>query len=343
MMKGLLQLTQRKRYIRNAVSIRGSLLVVGSVCVIVLTLLGIFNTTDQQHFVLYGLIGLIVVCGTTASLFGMARLERKAKRADELDHLKSEFVSRVSHELRTPLTTIKALTRLLQRGEVSEEKRREYLETISIECDRQIDLILNLLDLSRLEGGGFRIAMERVEPTDVLTSCVKSELAAAERRRHKLEIKPSGNIPPICTDPRHLRRVISNLIENSIKYTPDGGHITLSAYADPEHVAIRVTDNGRGIPKKDLPILFDKFYRGLPTPHSATLKEDFFEEADASGVGLGLYLARDVMQRMGGKISVETEVGEGSTFTLHLPIWKADTCGKLASEVKENAKTIAGG
>jgi signal transduction histidine kinase len=336
-------LTKRKRTIQNPVSIRGSLLVVGSVSVIVLISLGIFSTTDQQHFVLYGLIGLTVVCCATAAILWTARLERKARKSDELDHLKSEFVSRVSHELRTPLTTIKALTRLLQRGEVSEEKRREYLETISIECDRQIDLILNLLDLSRIEGGGFRLAMEQVEPTDVLTSCVKSELAAAERRRHKLEIKPLGNIPSICSDPRHLRRVISNLIENSIKYTPDGGHITLSADADTDHVAIRVTDNGRGIPKKDLPILFDKFYRGLPTPHSATLNDALYEDADAAGVGLGLYLARDVMQRMGGQISVETEVGQGSTFTLHLPIWKADTCGKLASEVKENAKTIAGG
>jgi signal transduction histidine kinase len=325
------------------VSIRGSLSVVGAVGVIILILLGIFSTTDQQHFVLFGLIGLIVVWGATAALLWTARLERKAQRSGELDHLKSEFVSRVSHELRTPLTTIKALTRLLQRGEVSEEKRREYLETISIECDRQIDLILNLLDLSRIEGGGFRPAMERVEPADVLTSCVKAELGAAERRGHKLEIKPFSNIPPICSDPRHLRRVISNLIENSIKYTPDGGLITLSADADADHVAIRVTDNGRGIPKQDLPILFDKFYRGLPTPHSATPNEDFLEDADASGVGLGLFLARDVMQRMGGKITVKTEVGEGSTFTLHLPIWKAETCGKLASEVKENAKTTASG
>jgi len=322
------------------VSTRGSLLVVGAVGVSFLILLGIYNASNQQNFLLYG---LIVVCGSAAALFWMARLERKARRADELDHLKSEFVSRVSHELRTPLTTIKALTRLLQRGEVSEEKRREYLETISIECDRQIDLILNLLDVSRIEGGGFHIATERVETTDVLTSCIKAEMAAAERRRHKLEIIRSGSVPPICTDPRHLRRVISNLIENSIKYTPDGGLITLSADADADHVAIHVSDNGRGIPEKDLPILFDKFYRGLPTPHPATLNEDLFEDADASGVGLGLYLARDVMQRMGGKISVKTEVGRGSTFTLQLPIWKAGTCGQLASGVNENAKTTTGG
>ncbi|MEP6946113.1 MAG: HAMP domain-containing sensor histidine kinase [Acidobacteriota bacterium] len=262
--------------------------------------------------------------------------------------MKSEFVSRVSHELRTPLTTIKALTRLLLRGDVGEQKQREYLETISIECDRQIDLILNLLDLSRIEGGVFRLEMERVEAPDIITSCIKSEIAAAERRRHKLEIEYLGNVPPICSDPKHLRRVISNLIENSIKYTPDGGLITLSADLVEAEVAIRVSDNGRGIPKEDLPILFDKFYRGVPAAHSAVVaagatNEEFLDDADMSGVGLGLYLARDVMGRMGGKISVETEVGKGSTFTLHLPIWNPDTCGKQSSEVKENAETIAGG
>ena len=329
-------------------SIRGSLLVVGLGGVITLILLGIFYATNQQHLVLYALIGLIVVCGATAALLWTIRLERKAKRLDELDHLKSEFVSRVSHELRTPLTTIKALTRLLLRGEVGEEKQREYLETIAIECDRQIDLILNLLDLSRIEGGVYRLAMERVEAADVVTSCVKAELAAAERRRHKLQIKPFAKIPPVCADPKVLRRVVSNLIENSIKYTPDGGLITLSADVNTDCVALRVTDSGRGIPKQDLPILFDKFYRGSPAPHSAAVAaaatdEEFLEDADVSGVGLGLYLARDVMTRMGGRISVETEVGRGSTFTLHLPVWKTDTCRKVASEVKENAETIAGG
>jgi signal transduction histidine kinase len=328
-------------------NIRRSLLIIGGAGVISLILLGIFYATDQLHLVLYALIGLIVACGAAAAIFWTTRLERRAKRLDELDHLKSEFVSRVSHELRTPLTTIKALTRLLLRGEVSEEKQREYLETISIECDRQIDLILNLLDLSRIEGGVFRLALERVKVADVAASCVKAELAAAERRRHKLQVKPIGDLPPVCADPKALRRVVSNLIENSIKYTPDGGQITLSADTDTGYVALRVVDNGRGIPKEDLPILFDKFYRGRPAQHSgaaaaAATDEEFLEDADVSGVGLGLYLARDVMVRMGGRISVETEVGQGSTFTLHLPIWKADTCGQTVSEVRGNAKTIAG-
>lgn len=265
------------------------------------------------------------------------RLEKRALRYNELDQLKSDFVSSVSHELRTPLTTIKALTRLLMRGELRDEKRREYLETISVECDRQIDLVLNLLDLSRIEGGVFRLAFEKVGVADVISSCVKSEMAAADKRRHKLEIAPFGEIPPVCADPKALRRVVSNLIENSIKYTPDGGLITVAAAVDGAFAAIGVEDNGRGIPPEDLPVLFDKFHRGKPAPHSQAMREateeaEFLEDADVSGVGLGLYLAKNVMERMGGRIFVETEVGRGSKFTLHLPVWSDETCGNSAGE-----------
>lgn len=259
------------------------------------------------------------------------RVVERRKRLVELDTLKSDFVSSVSHELRTPLTTIKALTRLLMRGELGEEKRREYLETISVECDRQIDLVLNLLDLSRIEGGVFRVSVDKVNVAEVIQSCVKSETSAAEKRQHKLEIEPIGEVAPVCADPKALRRVLSNLIENAIKYTPDGGSIKLFAREDGDIVSIGVTDNGRGIPAEDLPVLFDKFHRGRPAPHSAAMRNatedaEFLEDADVSGVGLGLYLGKNVMERMGGNISVETEVGRGSTFTLHLPVWKNADC-----------------
>ena len=258
------------------------------------------------------------------------RVSERRNRFVELDTLKSDFVSSVSHELRTPLTTIKALTRLLMRGEAGEEKRREYLQTISVECDRQIDLVLNLLDLSRIEGGVFRLAMEKVDVADVIRLCVRSETSAAERRMHKLGIEPiTQDIPPVYADPKALRRVLSNLIENAIKYTPDGGSITIFAREDGDFVSIGVTDNGRGIPAEDLPILFDKFHRGSPAAHSAAMRtatEDaaLLEDADVSGVGLGLYLAKTVTERMGGSISVETELGRGSTFVLSLPVWRGE-------------------
>lgn len=257
------------------------------------------------------------------------RVEKRAARFNELDRLKSDFVSSVSHELRTPLTTIKALTRLLMRGDLTEQKQKVYLETISVECDRQIDLVLNLLDLSRIEGGVFRLSLERVEIAPVIESCVKSEMTAAENRRHTLQIASPPEIPAACADPKALRRVVSNLIENSIKYTPDGGFIKV--FADMETAAegfviVGVADNGRGIPPEDLPVLFDKFHRGKPVRANSTTNEDFLKDADVSGVGLGLYLAKNVIQQMGGRITVDTEVGSGSTFRLHLPLWKEPEC-----------------
>lgn len=265
------------------------------------------------------------------------QLEKREARFAELDQLKSEFVSSVSHELRTPLTTIKALTKLLMRDGIDEVKRREYLETISVECDRQIDLVLNLLDLSRIEGGVLRVTQERVDVEELIGSVVKSETRSAEKRGHDLRVESPAAIAPVAGDPKALRRVLSNIIENAIKYTPDGGSIIVSAHKTDGHVAISVTDNGRGIPPEDIPILFDKFHRGRPAPHSvamlnATTDAEFLEDADVSGVGLGLYLARNVMEQMGGRISVESEVGRGSTFTLHLPVWREDGTNSTIKE-----------
>ena len=266
------------------------------------------------------------------------QLEKREARYAELDQLKSEFVSSVSHELRTPLTTIKALTKLLLRDGIDDAKRREYLETISVECDRQIDLVLNLLDLSRIEGGVLRVNHERVDVEELIASVVKSETPAAEKRGHDLRVEPASGIKPVCADTKALRRVLSNVIENAIKYTPDGGRIIVSAHETDGEVAISVTDNGRGIPPEDMPILFDKFHRGRPAPHSAAMRNattdaEFLEDADVSGVGLGLYLARNIMKQMGGRISVESEVGRGSMFTLHLPVWRDGGCNN--STVKE--------
>jgi signal transduction histidine kinase len=259
------------------------------------------------------------------------RLEQREARLAELDTLKSEWVSRVSHELRTPLTTIKALTRLLMRDGLSQVKQREYVETISLECDRQIDLVLNLLDLARIEGGVFRITHERVNVNEVMLSCVKAGIRAAEKRGHVLRVEKNGDPLFVCADPKTIRRVLANLIENSVKYTPDCGVIVLSAHGNGNEVIISVADNGRGIPPEDMPVLFDKFHRGKPAPPSAAVhngetEADFLEDADMSGVGLGLYLARNVMEQMGGRISVESEVGRGSIFSLHLPVWRDGGC-----------------
>ncbi|MGQ0762492.1 MAG: ATP-binding protein [Acidobacteriota bacterium] len=274
------------------------------------------------------------------------RLEKREARLAELDTLKSEWVSRVSHELRTPLTTIKALTRLLMRDGLS-AKQREYIETISVECDRQIDLVLNLLDLARIEGGVFRITHERVNVDEVMSSCVKAAARITEKRGHDLRVKTTHQPLFVCADPKTIRRVLANLIENAVKYTADGGRIVLSAQQDGEEVTISVEDNGRGIPPEDMPVLFDKFHRGKQSApsvaHPATETDaDFLDDADMSGVGLGLYLARNVMGHMGGRITVESVVGRGSIFTLHLPSWSDGGCKEPVNKNGDNKTTARG-
>ena len=307
-----------------------------------------FSFEDGLFELLVFALAAVLVSSLAAGRERALGLEQNARlEAEQANRIKDEFLATVSHELRTPLTTIKTLARLLLRQDPPEEKRREYLETISVECDRQIDLVLNLLDISRIEGGVFRLNFERVDLAPLIESCVRSELTAAEKRGHTLTIEALPKIPPACADSRTLRRVLSNLIENSIKYTPDGGLIKLFAGSSVDRVHIGVIDNGRGIPAEDFPVLFDKFHRGRSARHSDAMRNasenvELLEDADVSGVGLGLYLAKNVMERMGGEISVESAVGRGSTFTLHLPIWNSVNCGSGSEREEEYGKAAVG-
>lgn len=268
-----------------------------------------------------------------------AQSEERESRLAELDRLKSEFVSSVSHELRTPLTTIKTLTRVLQRGGQTEEERREYLETISVECDRQIDLVLNLLDLSRIEAGKSTISPRRVDAGEVVSACVAMERHAAESRGQELLAVAPEDLPPACADRTALRRVLCGLVENAIKYTPDGGSITLRAEGSDEGVLIHVVDSGRGIAPEDVPHVFEKFYRGrVPEVLNGDgSPPDVSEEvAEAPGVGLGLYIAQTITRQMGGTITVESAPGRGSIFTVRLPVWRDGLEGAGAQEEGED-------
>jgi signal transduction histidine kinase len=248
---------------------------------------------------------------------GMAEsIEERDARLTELDRLKSEFVGSVSHELRTPLTTIKTLTRVLLRGGQTEAERREYLQAIAAECDRQIDLVLNLLDLSRIEAGAYSLAPAPTDVAEIVNACLAIERHAAEARGHELEADLPPDLPDVLADRVALRRVLCSLIENAFKYTEDGGRVTVSARAAGSEVAIAVTDTGAGIAPEDLPHIFEKFYRGRP--HGAT-GDAAPEAAEGPGVGLGLYLARTIVEHLGGRVEVHSEVGRGSTFTLYLP------------------------
>jgi signal transduction histidine kinase len=251
------------------------------------------------------------------------QIAERETRLKELDRLKSDFVSGVSHEMRTPLTTVKTLARVLRRGAVSVSEQEEFLDTIEAECDRQIDLVLNLLDLSRIESGTFGIARAPVNVSEVISSCVTIARHNAEARRQELHAELPDHLPLVLADRAALRRTLCSLIENAIKYTPDGGRIRLSAKAEAEMVQILVADNGRGILPEDLPHIFEKFYRGRAPALAAAdgLGDAGRETAEAPGVGLGLYLARMIIEEIGGHLCVESAAGRGSVFTLTLPVW----------------------
>lgn len=251
------------------------------------------------------------------------QIEEREARLKELDRLKSDFVSGVSHEMRTPLTTVKTLTDVLLRGRVSEAEQREFLETIAAECDRQIDLVLNLLDLSRIEAGTFNITLSPVDVKEVINTCIATQRHNAEAYRHELRAELPAELPTVLADRKALRRVLSGLLENAIKYTPDGGMITVSATSDSSEVRISISDNGRGILAEDLPHIFEKFYRGQsPISQMIADKSGMMDQpAEVLGVGLGLYLARTIIEEINGRISVKSVVGRGSTFTVCLPLW----------------------
>ena len=258
------------------------------------------------------------------------QIAEREERLTELDRLKSEFVSSVSHELKTPLTTIKLLAHLLQRNDVPPDEKLEYSKTIAVECDRQIDFVGNLLDLSRIESGAYKLRKTRVDVAELIDSCVRVERHRAESLGLKLTTKVPDDLPAASGDFEALRRVIRELIDNAIKYTAEGGRITVSARADHEMLAISVSDTGEGIPEADLPHVFDKFYRGASEENGG---------ASAPGVGLGLHLAQQIVSQLEGEIIVESKQRAGTTFDVRLPRWVEDVEG---SEEKRHVKALVG-
>ncbi len=288
-----------------------------------------------------------------------ARLE-----AEHANRAKDEFLQLISHEFRTPLTTIKMLARIMQQDGETEAERHEYLETIAAECDRQIDMILNLLDVARVEEGSIDLRLERVDVNRLLRSCDKIERYAANAREQKFQVEYDETLPPARGDEKAIRRALCSVIENAIKYTPVGGTINIAVKAvaraapaqnaDTQHtiitsgatatalapktipenntvgeIAISITDTGRGIHAEDIPHLFQKFYRGTkPVPHDHTTDgtpDDAGGRAETPGVGLGLYLSKRLIKELGGRITVESEVGRGSCFTVYLHVWNEAT------------------
>jgi signal transduction histidine kinase len=223
-----------------------------------------------------------------------------------LSALRADFVSLVSHEVRTPLAAIIGSARTLEQRwrDLSPDQRDAFLALIADETDRLAALVGEVLDTSRIDAGTFSYTFSDVD----LAGLVNETVAAAELARDSLRIATDvpAQLPPVRGDSHRLRQVLTNLIDNAVKYSPDGASIEVSAAAVNGHVRIAIADHGPGISSEDHGLIFEKFGR----VHGASSKP---------GTGLGLYIARAIADAHGGTLEVTSTPGAGATFTLDLP------------------------
>ena len=245
-------------------------------------------------------------------LGGLSRSFRTmTERLAELDRMKAEFISVASHELKTPLNVIGGYAELLDDGVYGplEPKQHEALQSIQDQTRTLTDLVNQLLDLSRIEAGGFRVELMDVQSSELFGAVRRMFEPLAKQKNIAFDVIVADDFPRVLrADPDRLRNeVLGNLLSNAFKFTPEGGSIRLEAHdSTDDRVRIAVCDSGGGIPQEDLEHIFDKFYQVGP-------------EARAQGSGLGLAIAREIVEAHGGDITAESAPGKGTTFHILLP------------------------
>jgi PAS domain S-box-containing protein len=239
---------------------------------------------------------------------GLVIVFRDVTRFRELDEMKTRFVSDVSHELRTPLTNLSLYLDLLA-DERSDQKRQRYQTTLRRETDRLTQLIEDLLTISRMESNRLSMQMQAVDVDHMARDLAEDRASMASQRGLWLSYTAAPNLPSAMADPRLLTQVLSNLLTNALNYTPPNGKIDLSTYCEHtdtgDWVVMAFRDSGVGISPDELPHIFERFYRGSAS-----------RQTGAPGTGLGLAICREIMDRMGGRITVQSEPGRGSTFAI---------------------------
>jgi two-component system phosphate regulon sensor histidine kinase PhoR len=253
------------------------------------------------EMVLVGLSGIVVIAGLVVIVVA-------AERERKLSNLKSDFVANVSHELKTPLSLVRMFGELLQSGRVeNDEKRRQYLQIIVSESERLGALIENVLDFAKVERGkaAYEFSLGRV--ADVVARAVEACRVRAEREGVALELIISEPLPLVEVDERAIEIAVINLVDNALKYAPDGALVSVAVTRKDSVVEIRVTDQGSGIPVEDRRRIFERFVRGK----TALGKQ-------VRGSGIGLALVKHIAEAHGGAVWVEDAAPHGSTFVLTL-------------------------
>jgi two-component system, NtrC family, sensor histidine kinase KinB len=240
-------------------------------------------------------------------LLGAVTLLEDITHLREIDRLKSEFIANASHELRTPLTSVQMGVHLLLEGAAGDlnDKQTEVLSACREDCERLDKLMRDLLDLSKIEAGESQPELNTVKTREFIINVTEDLRPRVESKGLAFNVLVSVGLPDVFIDGSQIERVLANLVVNAIRYTKQG-EIRIAAEPRGSYVAISVSDTGTGIPQEYLPHIFDKF---VQVPGTAT-----------GGAGLGLAISRLIVEAHGGQISVQSEVGQGSTFTFTLPV-----------------------
>jgi len=277
---------------------------------------------------------------TRAQLYFVARREADARvrlaratdelqdaleRLKELDRLKSKFFANVSHELRTPLTLILAPVEELTRT-TADRNHLQYLRVVRKNAHRLLRLIDDLLDLSRLDAGGLRLNLAELDIRTIAATVHENSKPAATAKGVEFDFTAEPSARKVLGDAHRLEIVLTNLVGNAIKFTPQGGRITLEVRDLPTGVKVLVSDTGRGIPPEALPHVFERFFQASPT-----------DQRREGGVGIGLALAKELVELHGGSVTVESRVDRGSTFSFFIPFGSEH----IRPEVVERRKEFA--
>ncbi|HZY56599.1 MAG TPA: ATP-binding protein, partial [Rubrobacteraceae bacterium] len=241
-----------------------------------------------------------------------ATLEQARMREREADEARRDLVAAVSHDLRTPLASVRALIEAVADGVVDDpETRARYLASARGEVTKLGRLVDDLFELARIDAGLLQLELEETSLHDLVSDTLSSFRPEAERRGIRLVGLVSPEVDPVLASPSKLQRVLYNLVSNALRHTPADGTVFLRAQPEEDAVRVEVADTGEGIAPEDLPRVFERSFRGEGSRSSHGVGEE-------SGAGLGLAIARGLVEAHGGKIDVESRLGEGSRFTFTL-------------------------
>lgn len=225
-----------------------------------------------------------------------------------IERTRREFVSNVSHELRTPLASVRAAVETLEDGALEDDAAaRSFLASIRNEVDRMTLMVEELLELSKIESGAMPLDLHSTDMAGVVEAAVARVLPQAERKALTLRTSLQPDLPSVVGDAGRLEQALVNLLQNAVRFTDDGGAVSVAVNADTDVLTVAVQDSGAGIGRSHLPHIFERFYKADPARSS-------------EGVGLGLAIVKHIAQAHGGSVFVDSEIGRGSTFGFTLPV-----------------------